>query len=52
MDIAKDMPKDMKAPNKTSLKYFPHNLKGNTRKRIIIRQINKQLIFGYTAGVS
>jgi hypothetical protein len=41
MDIAKDMLKDMKAPNKISLKYFPHNLKGNTTKRIIIRQINK-----------
>jgi hypothetical protein len=41
MDITKDMPKDMKTPNKTSLKYFPPNLKGNTRKRIIIRQINK-----------
>ncbi len=40
-DMAKDMPNDMKAPNKTSLRYFPPNPKGNTRKRIIIRQINK-----------
>jgi len=40
-DIAKDMPSDIKKPNKTFLKYFPLNFKGNTGKGIIIRQINK-----------
>jgi hypothetical protein len=40
-DMVKDMPKDIKTPNKTSLKYFSPNLKTDTRKGIIIRQINK-----------
>jgi hypothetical protein len=35
-DMTKDMLNDIKTPNKTSLKYFPSNPKGHTRKGIII----------------
>ncbi len=36
--MVKDIPNDIKTPNKKSLKYFPPNPKGDTRKGIIIRQ--------------